>query len=131
MSKTYDFLNQCGHFIVTTINNAAPAARPFGAVMEYDNELYFSTANTKQVYAQLIANPPIQIIALKPGTREWIRINGRAVEVRDLDIKQAMLDACPVLIRHFGNKECEFYALFKVAGMESLLYTADGVISLD
>lgn len=130
MSKTYEFLKQCGVFFVTTINGNIPAARPFGAVMEYKGDLCFSTANTKTVYLQLIANPFIQIVALD-GTRDWIRINGKAVEVHDLNTKQAMLDNCPGLLKRFDSKECESFALFKVSEMESEIHTDNGVTQLN
>jgi len=118
MSPTYKFLKQCGTFFVSTVNGDFPAVRPFGAVMEYDDELYISTSNTKNVYAQLIANPNIQIAAVKEA-REWIRISGKAVEVHDFDIKQAMLDACPVLLRHFDSNKSTNFAIFKISEMES------------
>lgn len=130
MSKTYDFLKQCGTFFLTTVNGNAPAARPFGAVMEYKGDLYFSTANTKAVYSQLISNPAIQIVALMSGTRDWIRINGKAIEVKDLHIKQAMLDSCPVLLSRFDSCECEYYALFKISEMESEMSTDSGTVKL-
>jgi len=114
MSETYEFLKQCGTFFLSTINGNSPATRPMGAIMEYNGELHFSTANTKDMYTQLIANPAIQIVALKHGTRDWIRINGNAAEVYDLDAKQAMLDVFPSLQRHFDSSECASYALFKV-----------------
>ena len=131
MSKTYDFLKQCDFFILTTVNGTVPAARPFGAVMEHDEELYFSTANTKEVYLQLTKNPCIQIIAIKNESRDWVRINGRAIESDDLNLKQAMLDACPVLSTHFDSKECENFALFKVSEMKASLYTTNGVVLLN
>jgi len=99
--------------------------------MKYEKELYISTANTKNVYSQLINNNSIQIIALKTGTREWIRIDGKAVEVHDLKIKQKMLDVCPILIKRFTSKDCEFFALFKVSEMNSSLFTNDGIIKLN
>ncbi|MCL2405042.1 MAG: pyridoxamine 5'-phosphate oxidase family protein [Defluviitaleaceae bacterium] len=89
--------------------------------MEHDGELYISTANTKDVYHQLITNPRVQIVSHKPGTREWIRIDGKAIEVHDLDIKQKMLDTCPVLTKRFDSNKCEYFALFKIAGMVSAL----------
>ena len=131
MSKTYEFLKQCDFFILTTINGTVPAARPFGAVMEHREELYFSTANTKEVYLQLIKNPYIQIIAKKTESRDWVRINGRAIEINDLIMKQAMLDACPVLLKHFDSKECEHFALFMISEMKASLYTTNGVALLN
>ena len=131
MSQTYDFLKECGTFFVVTVNGNAPAARPFGAVMELDGALYLSTANTKDVYAQLTKNGQIQIVAMKAGTRDWIRIDGRAIEVYDVNVKQVMLDACPALNNHFESKDCAHFALFKVVEMEASLYTNNGVVKLD
>lgn len=121
MSKLYEFLKECKVFYVLTINEGKPAGRPFGAVMEYEGKLYFSTANTKDVYRQLTKNPYIQILALKPGTRDWLRMNGKAVECRDLYIKQKMLEECPVLTKRFASPECEYFALFEVAEKEAYL----------
>ena len=130
MSKAYDFLIECGVFFLSTTHEGGPAVRPFGAVMELDGVLYVSTANTKEVYSQLISNERIQIVALKPGTRDWIRIDARAIETHDLEEKQAMLDACPVLLKRFGTKECAYFALFKMMDMEAVIITNDGRIQL-
>jgi len=124
MSKTYEFLKECGTFYLTTVNENRPTARPFGAVMEFEGDLYFSTANYKDVYSQLKENQSIQIVALKAGTRDWIRIDGKAIEEHDLNTKQEMLNACPVLTRRFDSSSCESFALFKVVEMVSVLYPA-------
>ena len=39
MGKAYEFLKECGVFYVLTINGDYPAGRPFGAVMEVDEDL--------------------------------------------------------------------------------------------
>lgn len=131
MSKTFDFLKECGTFFVLTINGDTPAGRPFGAIMEYDGKLYFSTANTKEVYKQLVSNPAIQLIALKPGTRDWVRISGKAIECTDLLIKQRMLDECPVLTKRFTSADCDYFALFEVSDIISYLNTNNGVEKID
>jgi len=130
MSKTYDFLKECETFFVATLNEDAPALRPFGGVMEFAGELYFSTANTKAVYSQFKNNPAIQIVALKPGTREWIRINGKAIEVDDLEMKQRMLECCPTLLKRFDSNTCEYFALFKLTEMCSMLNLSGEWINL-
>ena len=114
MSKIIDFLKECGTFYVLTINKDFPAGRPFGAVMEYKNDLYIATADTKEVYKQLKENSAVQIIALKPGTREWIRVSGTATECTDLNIKQIMLKECPVLSKHYTSANVPHYNLFQI-----------------
>jgi len=98
--------------------------------MELGNELYISTANTKDVYHQLVSNPQVQIVAHKAGTRDWVRIDGTAVEVHDLDIKQAMLDTFPGLTKRFDSNACKFFALFKIAEMTSALNTNGAFVPL-
>ena len=120
MSKTYDFLKECGVFYFSTIYNDCPVTRPFGAVMEHNGFLYFSTANTKTVYSQIKINPNIQIVAMKAGTREWLRMSGKAEETTDMVIKQMMLDTCPILKKRFVV-DSESYALFRIEEMKSTL----------
>jgi uncharacterized pyridoxamine 5'-phosphate oxidase family protein len=97
--------------------------------MELGDELYISTANTKAVYSQLIRNQSVQIIAIKAGTRDWIRIDCKAIEVFDLDIKQSMLDTCPALNKRFPSKDYSDYALFRIADMESSINSNGEFIS--
>ncbi|MCU6790452.1 pyridoxamine 5'-phosphate oxidase family protein [Agathobaculum ammoniilyticum] len=114
MSKIYEFLKECGHFYVLTINGDFPAGRPFGAVMEYDGKLYISTNNENQVHKQLRENGNVQILAKKERTREWLRITGKSTECVDINMKKKMLEECPVLSKRFLSAEEEKYLLFQV-----------------
>ena len=122
MSKVGEFLKECGVFYVLTINGDLPAGRPFGAVMEYNDDLYISTGDMKDVYKQLKNHAQMQIIALKSGTRNWVRINGIAEECVDLDIKQKMLEDCPNLTEHFPTPDAPHFAVFKIKVVSSNLY---------
>ena len=114
MSKVLDFLRECGAFFVLTKNENFPAGRPFGAVTEIDSDLYISTSYTKAVYRQLKAHHEIQIAALKPGTREWIRISGIATEIYDIPRKQKMLDDCQNLHKYHTDPHDKDFNVFKV-----------------
>lgn len=109
MSKAFDFIKDCGVFYVLTVNGDAPAGRPFGAIMEHNKKLYISTADSKAVYKQIIENPNIQILALKSGTRSWVRVSGIATETADLTLKQLMLEECPVLSKHYASADAPHY----------------------
>lgn len=119
MSKAYEFIKECGCFYVLTINGDYPAGRPFGAVMEYNDKLYISTNNENQVHKQLRENGNIQILAKKENTREWLRVTGKAIECTDIEMKQRMLDECPVLSKHFLSAEEKKYLLFQVEVFEA------------
>jgi pyridoxamine 5'-phosphate oxidase family protein len=129
--QAYQFLKECGTFWVTTIDKDRPASRPFGAVMERGGELYISTSDTKAVYKQLKTNPAVQLTAIKPGTREWIRIDGEAIETSDLDAKAQMLKDCPRLRRHYSSPDAEGFALFRIAKSAAFACTEEGKFPLD
>lgn len=131
MSKTYEFIKDCGTFYVLTLNNNFPAGRPFGAIMEYNDKLYLSTGTMKAVYQQLTNNGNICIVALKPGTRDWIRVKGKAVECKDLTIKQKMLDTCSILTKRFPSADCNVFALFEVEIIESFINNDNGAKKID
>ncbi len=118
MSMTYDFLKECGVFYVLTLNGNFPAGRPFGAVMEHDGDLYISTGDMKDVYKQLKVNPNMQIIAQKPGSRSWLRIDGVATECNDMAIKEKMLEECPSIKRLFPTATAMHYVVFKIKILE-------------
>ena len=118
MSMACDFLKECGVFYVLTLNGDFPAGRPFGAVMEHEGDLYISTGDMKDVYKQLKLNPNMQIIAQKPGSRSWLRIDGIASECTDMVIKEKMLDECPSVQRHFPDAKAMHYVVFKIKIVE-------------
>ena len=119
MSKTYDFLKECGCFFVLTINDDFPAGRPFGAVMECDGKLYISTNTRNNAHKQLRKNGNVQILAKKENTREWLRITGKATECDEIEMKQKMLNECPILSKHFSSAEDAIYLLFQVEVLET------------
>ena len=114
MNSLCAFIRSCGVFFLLTINGNAPAGRPFGAILERDGDLFVSTGDTKQVYTQLINNTHVQLIALKNGTRDWIRVTGDAEECFDLSIKAQMLQENPALQTHFKSPDAAHYSVFRI-----------------
>lgn len=121
MSYSYDFLKECQVFYLITINNGKPAGRPFGFIAEYNGELYFTTGKSKEVYRQLKQNSSVQIVALKSGTRDWIRIDANAIKIDNLKIKQKLFEENAILKKHFSSAEDDNFALFKVANKEAYI----------
>ncbi len=118
MSKAYEFLKECGYFYVLTINGEYPAGRPFGAVMEVDDDLYFATHDGNKAHEQLRNNEHIQILAKKEGIREWIRITGLVKESDSIELKQRMMEECPILKTHYSSADSKHYLLFQVKVQE-------------
>lgn len=106
-------------FYLSTIYEGKPVIRPFGAVMEFENKIYFVTSNTKEVYKQIIANPNISICACGEN-REWIRIGGIAKQDNRKIAKQKMLDENPILIerKRYASANDSTMALFFIEEMQ-------------
>ena len=119
MSAEYDFLKKCECFFLASINKNFPESRPFGAIMEYENNLYVSTGRTKEVYKQLKENNHIQIAAIKNGTRKWLRITGFANECKDLKTKREMLKKYSEISKHFTTEDDENFALFQITPLKT------------
>lgn len=118
MGKVSDFIKECGFFVLT-VNGDCPAGRPFGAIMEIKDDLYISTDDRKAVYGQLKAHGKVQLLALKPGTRAWVRVTGIATECEDAAIKAKMLETCPILKRHYSSADEPHYRVFKIKALEA------------
>lgn len=125
MSKAYEFIKECGVFFILSINGGAPAGRPFGAIMEYDGDLYISTSDVKSVYRQFKENEQIQIIAIKDGNRSWIRITGVATECHDMQIKERMLIECPGLSQHFPASNTPHFCVFRIRVTNTEMFLND------
>ena len=96
MSEAYEFLKQCGVFYMLTINGDYPAGRPFGVVMEVEEDLYISANDHNQAHKQVRANGHFQIIAKNPDSRPWIRITGMAEECDDAALLGNFVSAQPL-----------------------------------
>ena len=128
MNETAEFLRECGAFMLLTVNDGKPAGRPFGAVTEIGGALYLSAG--KPVFEQLKKNGNVQIVALKAGTRDWIRVDGFAEECFDMTVKAQMLNDCPNLLKHHATAQDETFHAFRVTVESAKLYTVSGMRDL-
>lgn len=102
MKEVYEFLNEAGTFFLATTDGNQPRVRPFGVVNIYDNKLYIQTGRRKNVSKQILANPKVEICAVKDS--KWIRVSGILIDDNRVEAKKSMLDAHPEL-RNIGYDE--------------------------
>ena len=119
MSRAYDFIKECGYFYVLTINGDFPAGRPFGSIYEQDGKLFLCTGDSNFVHGQLRQNGNIQILAKKEGTREWLRITGKAEECTDFATKKMVYEECPGVRNHVSDPADPHYLVFSVQVLET------------
>ena len=95
MQQVYEFLKECGHYYLATIDGDQPRVRPFGTALIFEDKLYIQTGKIKEVSKQMLKNPNIEICAF--SGKKWLRISAVAVEDDRIEAKQKMLDAYPTL----------------------------------
>ena len=120
MKEVYEFLKKCGVYYLATVEGDQPRVRPFGTVNIFEDKLYIQTGKIKPVAQQMIANPKVEICAMKEG--KWIRVAAMAIEDDRVEAREAMLDAYPNLKDRYsaddGNNQV-FYLKDAVATISS------------
>lgn len=127
MKEIIEFLKASGVFYLATIEGDQPRVRPFGAVCEFENKLYLITNNQKAVYAELMANPKLEISSMTSDGR-WLRLAAEAVRDERIEAKKAMLDANPDLRSMYNENDSVVEVLYlKNAEATICSFTAEPV----
>jgi Uncharacterized conserved protein len=111
MKEVLEFLKLCGVYFIATEEGDQPRVRPFGAQCEFEGKLYLTTSNQKAVYAQMKANPKVEISGMAPDGR-WIRLTAEAVFDERREARKAMLDANPTLGNLYSLDDGKFEVFY-------------------
>ena len=111
MDEVLKFLQDCGMFFVSTVDGNQPKVRPFGFAMEYEGKLCFATSNQKPIYAQLTANPNVEICAASKDM-QWLRLSGKAVFCTTKQNKEKALELLPMLKRMYSVEDTIFEVFY-------------------
>ena len=97
MNEVIKFLkeNPVQYFATVGKYNKAKV-RPFQFMIEDGGKLWFCTNSEKDVYAEIQANPYVEVCVSTPKF-EWMRLNGKAVFKNDMDIKEKIIEASPLV----------------------------------
>lgn len=91
MEEIVKFLKDCNTFYLATAEeNGQPHVRPFGAVCVFEGKLYIVTNNQKNVFAQILKNPKIEISGIAHG--KWIRLEAEAIHDTRREAREAMMN---------------------------------------
>jgi len=119
MNKALEFLQECGVFYLATTEGDQPRVRPFGAVFEYEGNLYIVTANTKKCFKQMLENPKVEISGMnKKG--QWIRVTGEVANDDRREVKELALVAVPSLKTMYNIDDGIFAVLYFKKGTATI-----------
>lgn len=114
VEKVNEFLDRAKVFYFLTTDGDKPKGRPFGFRLLDGGKLYFGCGTFKSVYAQLTANPNVEVLAVCGN--EFMRYDGKARAVKDDALLDRVRAAMP-----------DIMALYDKNGWEmGLFYLEDG-----
>ena len=114
-------LRQAKTFFFATVDGDQPRVRPYNAVVEFEDKVYFYTNNHKSAFKQMMAAPKIELCALISEER-WIRVSGKIVFDYRPEAKKAMLDANPELRSMYSEDDKIFY-VFYLSNMSATIHS--------
>lgn len=121
MKKVVEFLTANPvQYLATVGRDGKAKCRPFMFSFEQDGRLWFCTNSTKNVYADMLANPEIEISVSSPDYA-WIRLHGRAVFENNMDAKAKCLEN-PIVKAQYQTADNQIFEVF-------YLENAHGVIA--
>jgi uncharacterized pyridoxamine 5'-phosphate oxidase family protein len=97
MSAVTDFLIKSQtQYLATIETDGKPKVRPFQFMLEEAGKLYFCTSNKKDVYKEIQEQPYVEFCA-SGEDYSWLRLSGKAVFSKDLDLKAKVQEASPLV----------------------------------
>ena len=103
--KIADFLDQAKVFYFLTTDRDQPRGRPFGFRLVDGDRIYFGCGTFKQVWAQLTANPRVEVLALAGD--DFLRYDGEAVPVKDEAVMAKVRAAAPGIMEMYDKNGWE------------------------
>ncbi|MCX7711169.1 MAG: pyridoxamine 5'-phosphate oxidase family protein [Clostridia bacterium] len=126
MNEAVKFLTENPVQYFATIGlDGKPKVRPFQFMLEKNGKLYFCTNNQKDVYAQLAKCPYIEISTSSP-TFAWIRLNGKAVFSKDMEIKKAIFETNGLVKSIYKTPENPVFEIFYLEEAKAVIADFSG-----
>lgn len=104
-AKVSEFLNKAKVFYFLTTDGNQPKGRPFSFSMLEGDKIYFGTGTFKKCYAQLVANPQVEVLAVAGG--EFMRYDGTVKFVKDDALMDKVREAMPQIMDMYDKNGWE------------------------
>ncbi len=125
MGKLNDFLTDAGIFYLATVDNGLPKVRPLGLHLAADGKVLFGVGDFKAVYAQIKADPHVEIVATGKDSH-WLRFSGKAVFESDPKYAEMALEAIPQLRSVYNAETGHKLAMFHLEEAKAVIIPVMG-----
>lgn len=124
MKEVLDFLTENSVFYLATTENDQPRVRPMGFVMEYGGKLCMGSSNTKPMFAQMKANPKIELSAAAADGK-WLRVCGKFESIPDVEAKKKAFEVMPMLANMYKVDD-GIFEIFAIVGATATFSSMTG-----
>lgn len=121
MNRIVNILNQSKTFFFATVDGDQPRVRPYNAVCEFEDKVYFYTNNHTHAFKQIASNPFVELCAMISDDR-WLRVNGKVVYDYRPEVKKAMLEAHPEL-KSMYSADDKIFEVFYLSNMSATIHS--------
>ncbi|ELC8442475.1 pyridoxamine 5'-phosphate oxidase family protein [Clostridium perfringens] len=126
MNEVVKFLkeNPVQYFATVGLDGKAKV-RPFQFIIEEKGKLYFSTSNQKTVFSEIEKNPYVEICSASPNFA-WLRLNGKVVFSKDLEIKEKVLNASELVKSIYKEASNPIFEVFYLEDAKAVIADFSG-----
>lgn len=103
MQDVATFFEKNDYFYLATSDDQGARVRPIRYTMVADNKLLFVTSSKKEMHAQLLKNPNVELSRTAKDDSAYIRYKGKAVVEADPKVKAKMAELQPAMSKKFGD----------------------------
>lgn len=121
MKQVLQFLKDANTFYLATVENDQPRVRPFGGICEFEGKLYIPTNNKKNVFAQMLKNPKVEICGMAHG--KWIRIEAEVVRDERREARAAMLEEYGAALKRMYSLDDGIYEVLYLKNATAAIYS--------
>jgi uncharacterized pyridoxamine 5'-phosphate oxidase family protein len=125
MQEISKFLTANSTVFIASGDGGRARVRPFQFQFEENGRLWFLTANNKEVWAQMQADPWVEISACAPDMTT-IRVQGQAVLDDNLGVKRRVLEARPMIKAIYGSAENPILVSFYIQPSRAIIFDFSG-----
>lgn len=117
MQEVAAFLEKAGYFYLATVEGDGARVRPIKYTFIIDNRLLFATSSKKEMYAQLLKNPNVELSRTAEDKSAYLRYKGKAALCSDAEIRARLLAAHPSFNKSFGDNLALFFVEPEMVGL--------------
>ncbi|MCP4136343.1 MAG: pyridoxamine 5'-phosphate oxidase family protein [bacterium] len=121
MSEIIKFLEENRVGFMATIDGNKPRVRAFGYLYSEDDNLYFCTANTKNVYRQMQENSTVEFAAMSKSF-DTLRVSGDIHFTDDREKKVKVFEAAPQLKALYQDAHNPVFEVFYMSVKEAIFF---------